>query len=157
MASMFDRREKYAQNVGKYKFASTSTYQDNMKFSISMGYGCNAAGGSCDGSAQSRSDRMSVDHGSFHGGATRPVTRGNFGLATTRSNDSTRANGFGAAGIDYNDTRHNPSIERYPSPVRHSTSRKRGLVSHSQRPELDPEFQSKTPFCDQTFPSFSRF
>jgi len=145
MASMFDHRDEYAQNAGKCNFARASTYQDNMKSSTCMGYSCNPAGGSCDRSAKSRSDGMFANYGSFHGGS--------LGLATTRSNDSTGANGFGAAGIDYI----NHSVERYPSPVRHSMSRKVRLVSHWQQPEPDSEFRSRTPLYDQAFPSFGRF
>ena len=106
-------------------------------------------------------------HGLF-GDPDKPVTFGsfgssNFGLAATPSNDfttshdSTRVHGFGASGTHHDDTRLNPNVPRYPSPTRCLMSRKRGLISHCPKPELDTEFVSKTPFYDKAFSTFGRF
>ena len=145
MASMFDRREQHAQKTDKYTFASSPSYQDYMKSSKCTGNDCKAAAGS----AQSRNDSM----GCFRCEATNPTTHSSFGLATTRDNDSTGV----AAGVNYNDSRLNQSVQRYPSPFRHTMHRKRAPSSHIQQPQPDAVFESKTPFYDQSFQSFSRF
>lgn len=140
MASMFGGREQSAQNPDKYTFASSPSYQDYMKSSKCMGNDCKAAGGS----AQSRYDPM----GCFRCADTKPI----IGLATTRDNDATGV----AAGVNYNDSRLTPNVERYPSPLRHSMRRKGAPSSHRSQPQPDAVFQSKTPLYDQAFSSSSR-
>jgi len=87
MASMYNGREKYSQDVGTYSFGGAPTYQSRLSSSRAVQNDCNQAAGSCIGFGQPQPGGIPLGYSSFESDAsrancsppTRPFGHGLFG------------------------------------------------------------------------------